>query len=237
MSNGLLKQAFRERGIYLNEAWVQAVVRHRAAQGQSMQPQMNDVMPFFLASDIRASTTNEGAASVSVADEHGKTLTGFTLVQVVRVEEIGKSIISQIEYLNQWEERKRLKGQQIIRLVHEGNEEEDKDTTDLDDSGVGEAQDALKGAKEFKSICKVILEDAQGQRFYGLEIKPVHGIWLGMALGTKMLITNARIHRGVCLLTPASTRILGGEIALWNNDYFPTKLREELKAKLQTSHK
>ncbi|EPX72145.1 uncharacterized protein SOCG_04838 [Schizosaccharomyces octosporus yFS286] len=231
MTDTLLLKEMEQRGIPLKNSWLSLVVNHLVHQRKYARENITIelILPFFIASDIRSSTTGASAASYDISNQHNITLSNPLLVQVVRIREIGKSIVSQLEYLNQLEERKKLKGQQIIRLV----DEEDREDKEGDDSGIAEAQEAIFDGKGFKCMCRLVLEDANGQRFYGMEWKSIPGIQLDTNLGTKLLIQNAQIKRGTLLLTPENTEILGGEIDEWNREYFPKKLMQELKEELE----
>lgn len=45
-----------------------------------------------------------------------------------------------------------------------------------------------------KSICKVLLEDGRGERVYGMEVKPLEGIQVGMQLGCKVAIPTIKTN-------------------------------------------
>ncbi|WBW71583.1 RecQ mediated genome instability protein Rmi1 [Schizosaccharomyces osmophilus] len=193
MTDTMLLREMEQRGIPLQDSWLLLVVNHLVHQRKYARENITTelVFPFFMASDIRTSTSGAGAAAYDISSQHNITLSNPLLVQVVRIREIGKSIVSQLEYLNQLEERKNLKGQQIIRLV----DEEDQEDKEGDDSGIAEAQEAIFDGKGFKYMCRLVLEDANGQRFYGMEWKPIPGIQLDTDLGTKLVIHNAQEGR------------------------------------------
>ena len=48
------------------------------------------------------------------------------------------------------------------------------------------ANSAAEGITIGKSMCKVVLEDGNGQRVYAMEVKPIEGIKVGMSLGAKV---------------------------------------------------
>ena len=97
------------------------------------------------------------------------------------------------------------KGREVIRVVP-GEEGESE-------SGGGE------GAK---GICKLLLEDTAGRRVWGLEFRPIRGLVWGMGIGSKIVLKNVLVARGVLLLEPQTTTVVGGKIEglhkLWMED-------------------
>lgn len=224
-----LSTELSELGVRVQNRWLQSLLDYLAKKhstGANTTPQL--VMQYLVASDIRESTTSEGAAPYIVSEQHNVRIENTMLLQIVRVREIGISIVNQLEYLNDLEELKKLKGQKVIRLVHDESGDEEQN----DDDGLTEAQDAVQKGSELKKMCRLILEDSNGQRFWGLERKPIKGIQLSTKLGTKLLVKNVLVRRGVLMLDPNNTTILGGSIEEWDKDYFPKRLIEELKGEL-----
>jgi RecQ-mediated genome instability protein 1 len=91
-------------------------------------------------------------------------------VQVVGVEDLGRSKMEQIEALEAVERGETKRGRELIRVVREEGEER----------GHGGEEERTAGP------CRLILQDAAGVRVYGIELKPVEGIKLGMFIGTKV---------------------------------------------------
>lgn len=158
------------------------------------------------------------------------------MVQVLDVEDIGRSRWSQLEDIEAAERGETTKGREIIRVVQP-----------LDDGGGGGPGDrgdgvatgarttggggATRGggaagsastsagsgnANSFQAIStgphRLVLQDVNGCRVYGLEVSPVSGVSLSMNIGVKMLLRNVTVARAVLLLDPNCVTILGGKI-------------------------
>src|ERR1700737_4804340 len=130
----------------------------------------------FLNSTLQQSSSQQAYLPVSITTQHNLSIPGPSLVQIVHVQDIGTSRLAQLEAL----EKAILEaGPQGLRVV------------DLPADENGEDVPPLNGATGRlslgKSICKVLLEDGQGQRVYGMEVKSIEGIKVGMPLGCKVL--------------------------------------------------
>lgn len=121
------------------------------------------------------------------------------LVQVLAVEDMSRSRWEQIELIEAMERGEKTKGREIIRDVP-GEEGENG-------VRVGAPLVGLKGGPH-----KLLLEDWKGQRVYGMEIVGVPKVDLGMSIGTKILLKRVIVARGMVLLEPTTTVVLGGKI-------------------------
>ena len=121
---------------------------------------------------------------------------GPIAVQVLAVEDMSKSRWEQIEAIEALERGEGTKGREIIRVTatEEGNEES---------SGV-----AARGGGPHK----LALQDALGSRVYGIELKGVEGVGVGMSMGCKMILKNVVVARGMVLLEPGTVTVVGGKI-------------------------
>lgn len=117
-------------------------------------------------------------------------------MQVLAVEDMSKSRWEQIEAIEALERGEGTKGREIIRVVA---------TEDGDDDADGNLQ---KGGGPHK----LLLQDAAGKRVYGIELKGLEGVGLGMSIGCKMVLKNAIVARGVVLMDATTTTVLGGKI-------------------------
>lgn len=122
---------------------------------ESLQPHANLCFP--------PSANDANAASV--------TLPGPIAVQVVAVEDVGVSIVEQIDRIEMAERGEIQRGREVIRVVPEGD-------------GVGAQAGTEQKVKT--GPCKVLLEDAGGRRVYGIELKVVEGVKSDMAIGAKV---------------------------------------------------
>ncbi|KAI9772073.1 MAG: hypothetical protein M1840_001361 [Geoglossum simile] len=131
-------------------------------------------------------------------------------VQVVGVEDLGRSKMEQIEALEAVERGETKKGRELIRVVREEGEER----------GHGREEERTAGP------CRLILQDAAGVRVYGIDLKPVEGVKLGMFIGTKIILHKAIVARGVLLLEPTTATVIGGKIESLHAAWFENRKKE-----------
>nr|POF15035.1 recq-mediated genome instability protein 1 [Quercus suber] len=175
----------------------------------------------ILASDLRNSLAATTARTLpsSVADPSVREVSlppAPIPVQVLDVEDIGRSRWSQVEALEAEERGETKKGQEIIRVVP--SDEQQQGT----DGGAGTAVPGNAGPH------KMLLQDAAGREVYGLEVVGVPGVGVRMAIGSKVLLKGAAVARGVVLLEPGRCELLGGKVEAWDR-----KWREERKGVLK----
>src|ERR1700737_2806442 len=122
----------------------------------------------FLNSTLQQSSSQQAYLPVSITMQHNLSIPGPSLVQIVlaQLEALKKAILEA--------------GPQGLRVV-------DLPADDDDGEDVPPLNGATGGLSLGKSICKVLLEDGQGQRVYGMEVKSIEGIKVGMPLGCKVL--------------------------------------------------
>ncbi|KAI9787608.1 MAG: hypothetical protein M1839_000139 [Geoglossum umbratile] len=135
-------------------------------------------------------------------------------VQVIGVEDLGRSRMEQIEALEAVERGETRKGREIIRVVREEREE----------GGQGKEEERTAGP------CRLVLQDAAGVRVYGIELKPVEGVKLGMFVGTKIILHKTIVARAVLLLEPGTTTVLGGKIESLHAMWFENRKKELMAA-------
>ena len=116
-------------------------------------------------------------------------------MQVLAVEDMSKSRWEQIEAIEALERGEGTKGREIIRVAA------------AEDEGGAEAAVQTGGGPH-----KLLLQDAAGRRVYGIELKGLEGVGLGMSIGCKVVLKNVLVARGVVLLEPATVTVLGGKI-------------------------
>ncbi|KAK5006090.1 hypothetical protein LTR28_006911 [Elasticomyces elasticus] len=174
----------------------------------------------FLATDITTTSqplptavlpTNIADGSISE-----RIVRGSVVVQVLDIDDIGRSRWSQVEALEAAERGETTKGREIIRVVP--NED-------------GNAADTTQGAQEKSSgPHKLLLQDAKGLKVYGFELHAVEGISLSMSIGAKLRLRDVTVARGVVLLEPRSTEVLGGKVEAWEKKWRDGR-KDTLKAK------
>jgi RecQ-mediated genome instability protein 1 len=119
---------------------------------------------------------------------------GSIPVQILDVEDIGRSRWSQAEALEAEERGEKTKGREIIRVVP------------------GEDEDNSAPQQQSTGPHKLIVQDVQGTSAYAMELISIQGLDLNINIGAKMLLKDATVARGVLLLEPKNVTILGGKI-------------------------
>ncbi|MCJ1358123.1 MAG: hypothetical protein MMC33_008121 [Icmadophila ericetorum] len=142
-------------------------------------------------------------------------LPGPIVVQVLNIEDMSKSRWQQIEAIEALERGEGTQGRQIVRVVP-GEE----------------GEDPSRGAGKSFGPHKLLLQDARGSRIFGIELKDVEGVSLSMSIGSKMVLRNVMIARGVALLEPATTILLGGKIELLHKHWRENR-KVDLKAAIE----
>ncbi|OCL11627.1 DUF1767-domain-containing protein [Glonium stellatum] len=168
----------------------------------------------LLASDITQSLerTRSLLFPADIHDAHIKErkLVGPIVCQVLDVEDIGRSRWSQVEALEAAERGEGTKGREVIRVIPS------------DEQGAGCDVEASAGPH------KLLLQDAQGTRVYGMELQTIEGINVGMSIGTKLILKGVTVARGMVLLEPQSVNVLGGRIEQLHKEWKDTR-KERLK--------
>lgn len=124
---------------------------------------------------LNAEITNAFAPSTALpSDIHDATLKerrmqGPIVVQVLDVSDMTRSLWSQVEAIEAAERGEGKKGREVIRVVVSDQSSETLEST------------AFEGGMH-----KLLLQDAKGVRVFGLELKKVKGLRLGMNIGTKV---------------------------------------------------
>lgn len=142
-------------------------------------------------------------------------LSGPIVVQVLGVDDMSKSRWEQVEAIEALERGEGTKGREIIRLPP--TEDEGSASTDVQKGG---------------GPHKLLLQDTQGLRVYGIELKDVEGVALGMNIGCKLVLKETLVARGVLLLEPRTTSLLGGKIEHLHKAWKDNR-KSDLKAAIQ----
>jgi RecQ-mediated genome instability protein 1 len=135
----------------------------------------------FLNSTLQQSAAPQSYLPPATANQHNISIPGPTLVQVIHVQDIGKSRIAQLEALEKAIEEAGPEGRRVVELPAE-----DDDEGGNNENNAAAQNGANEGISVGKSICKLLLEDGRGERVYGMEVKAIEGIKVGMALGCKV---------------------------------------------------
>ncbi|KAI9758532.1 MAG: Superkiller protein 3 [Chaenotheca gracillima] len=185
----------------------------------------------LLNSDL-TSSTELSKTSILPGDVHNpelkeRRLPGPIALQVLAVEDLTRSRWEQIEAIEATERGEGTKGREIVRVVAD-------DENGPEGSGAN-GRPTERGAPSSVSssgYCKVLLQDAKGVKAWGIELKKLTGIGIGMSIGTKMIISNVLVARGVLLLEPSSSKLIGGKIEALHKVWAENR-KTELKAAIE----
>lgn len=183
-------------GLHPNLQWLQTLLANQRPS-TPLQALVQTARFRFLACDITESVARDACLPSDINDSQvmERKLFGRIAVQVMGVEDISKSRWEQIEALEAIERGEGTRGREIIRVAA------------TDDNNESTAAPVLKGGAH-----KLLLQDVAGNRAYGLELKPVEGVGLGMSIGCKLILSEAVVARGVVMLAPMTVIVVGGKV-------------------------
>ena len=139
---------------------------------------------------------------------------------MLAVEDMSKSRWEQIEAIEALERGEGTKGREIIRVTATENGDDDAAANLQKDGGPH----------------KLTLQDARGTRVYGIELRALEGVGLGMNIGCKLVLKDAIVARGLVLMEPKTTTILGGKIEGLHKAWKEGR-KEELKKAIEQSER
>lgn len=134
-------------------------------------------------------------------------------VQVVGIEDLGRSKWDQVEALERERKGEFSKGREVIRVIPESSADDGVGGSATQQQAASAQRDAAAGKSN--GPFKLLMEDIKGQRVYGFELKRVEKVGYPpvMSIGCKiMLKKGAKVARGMVLLEPATVVVLGGKI-------------------------
>lgn len=206
------------KGLVPTQAWLSAFILSQ--RPTSPLAALTQTASFrLLASDITKSLNTSSTAGFP-ADVHDASMKdrrlsqGPIVAQVLAVEDMSKSRWEQIEAIEALERGEGTRGREIVRVTAD-EESEDGNASNVNRAG---------------GPHKVLLQDVQGVSVYGIELKGIEGVGVGMSIGSKVMLRHVTVARGVVLLEPGTTTILGGEIEVLHKAW-----RENRKAALKAA--
>ena len=213
-------QLATSKGLSPSQQWLTAFMNTQ--KPTTPIPALTQTALFRLLSSDITTSLNSNASFCFPTDIHNaqvkeRRLQGPIVVQLLGIEDMSKSRWEQIEAIEALERGEGTKGREIIRVTA---------TEDDDDSG--------NNINKSGGPHKMSLQDAQGIQAYGIELRDINGIGLGMSIGCKMVLRNAIVARGVILMEPANTTILGGKIEALHRAWKENR-KTELKAAIDAS--
>ncbi|KAJ5115019.1 hypothetical protein NUU61_000778 [Penicillium alfredii] len=170
----------------------------------------------ILASDIRdsLSTNPESVFPVDIYDPNvqERRLHGPIPVQVLDIEDIGTSLWSQIETIERVERGEAIRGREIVRTVAVGEDPETSENNRVNNNNGPAGSTNASGSSGYGPH-RLILQDAVGTKAVAIEMQRIEGISLEkLSIGSKIVLCNVTVARGMVLLTPESANMLGGKI-------------------------
>ncbi|KAG4300993.1 hypothetical protein PCANB_002670 [Pneumocystis canis] len=209
---------FESKSLYVHSYWIEEILNQINVSFFNDEELEQQIMKCLLNSDIKKILTLKSCLPKNVFDLHNCVLLGPYCLQVIQIQDIGFSLLEQLEYLEKFEDNGRLKAFNIIK---------EEPITDDDNNNIENDKN-----KTVKKMFKLLLEDASGCCIWAIEHKPIQEIHLKMNIGSKILLKNILILRGVLMLNPMNITFLGGKIDELNKNYFPCIFRNQLKQKL-----
>jgi RecQ-mediated genome instability protein 1 len=146
--------------------------------------------------------------------------------QVLDIEDIGTSLWSQVEAIEQVERGETVRGREIIRNVNvDGGDDEGNEVRNGNNTASNHS--ATRGPH------RLVLQDAAGTKVIALELTSIEGIASGkLPIGAKMVLRNTIVGRGMVLLTPDTVTLLGGKIEGMDAAWRKTR-KENLLARIE----
>lgn len=147
-------------------------------------------------------------------------------MQVLSIEDISESRWEQIEAIEAQERGETTKGREVIRVVAEEEGE----------NGQGQAAAGSRANNNNNSGAassgphKLVLQDMKGHTVFAFELKRIPKVEVGMSIGTKMVLRNVMIARGMVMLEPERVVVLGGKIDALHKMWLENRKMDLLEA-------
>lgn len=205
----------RSKNLSPSQAWINNFFSAATAKTNIPLPAQQQTALFRLLSTDLTKSVQPGSSPdllpTNVSDPQVKAiqLKGPITVQVLDIEDVGRSRWSQVEAIEAYERGEMTKGREIIRIVS------DEDSNNhMDSSGAMQAATPSTGST---GPHKLLLQDAKGTKVYGFELVPVPGVGIEkLAIGAKLVLRNVNVARGVLMLEPKGVEVLGGKVEAWD---------------------
>lgn len=217
-------------------AWIQSVLPNRDRM-PPLPALAATAKARLMATDITTAGVLDASAAIlppNITNQEAKEtrLTRDILVQVLDIDNLSKSKWEQVEELEAIARGEQTRGREIIRLPAAGEED------DEGAYGSTAATQAIStgpnlrggppgsGAVPKNSTHRLVLQDCRGQKVYGLELKRIERIGVGvMNIGEKILLRKgAVVARGIVMLDPTLCTILGGKVEAWQKAWIDGRL-------------
>ena len=146
---------------------------------------------------------------------------------MLAVEDMSKSRWEQVEAIEALERGEGTKGREIIRVSAATTTATGGDFGD-DDGAAAATVGGIPEVQRGGGPHKLLLQDASGRKVWGIELRGVEGVGVGMCIGCKILLKGALVARGTVLLEPETASVVGGKV-----ENMQVKWREGRKAELK----
>jgi RecQ-mediated genome instability protein 1 len=220
MAQSAIKTFLDSKGLSATPAWIESFITS-TRQGTPIPALQKTALFRILASDltssIKATPTNTLPPNALNPTVKELRVPNTIPVQVLDIQDIGHSAWSQVEAIEAQERGETTKGREVIRVVPD----EEADPT----------RDGTAPIIKSNGPHKLLLQDAKGTKIYGFEVTDVDGVDLNLGIGAKLVLKNVTIARGVVLLDPDSTQLLGGKVDVWDKAWRAAR-KASLKAKV-----
>ncbi|KAF4983744.1 hypothetical protein FDECE_17238 [Fusarium decemcellulare] len=191
----------------------------------------------LLAADITTSTLINTSALQSLPpdadspDSRERRLPRPVHVQVLDIENLSLSRWEQVEEMEAVARGETTRGREVVRVTAEDddNAEMQGDTQTQRTRNAAAVRQAGKNATH-----RLVLQDCKGTKVYGLELRRIDGVGVGKTqIGEKVLLkAGTVIARGMVLLDPDKSVLLGGKIEAWQKTWADgrlARLKEEIR--------
>lgn len=196
-----------QRGLPPTQSWLDdflSTARANAPLPALQQTALFRILATDLTTSIQPSSTNTLAPGLLNVNAQEQNLAGPIVLQVLHIEDVGRSAWSQVENLEAQERGETTKGREIIRNIP-GDAAENSNLPDPT------AADRSVGPH------KLVLQDCKGLNIYAFELDKLDGLNVrSLSIGAKLLLKNAVVARGVLMLRPACVDLLGGKVDVWD---------------------
>ncbi|KAJ5115906.1 hypothetical protein N7456_000254 [Penicillium angulare] len=232
----ILAQIQSSKGLCVSPTWLNNFL---ASSPNILAPVLTKTAIFrVLASDFRESLSTNPTSilpvDISNPTFRERRLQGPIPVQVLDIEDIGSSLWSQVEAIERVERGEAIRGREIVRTISVGEDQEAVENSWTqgatgNSNGTANANaNANASGSGGSGPHRLILQDAAGKKAVGIEMQRIEGVTLEkLSIGAKLMLRGATVARGIILLDPGCTTLLGGRI-----DSLDRSWKEGRKARL-----
>ena len=191
-----------------------------ASRNVPLQALVHTAVYRVLHSDIQDTLSTDRTSSLLPTDVFNpavkeRELAGPIPVQVLDIDDIGASAWNQVESIERVERGEAVRGREIVRAVNV----DDHNGLENNNTANGDASNAADGISS-RGPHRLILQDAAGTKAVAVELKSIDGIAIGkLSIGSKMILRNVTVARGIALLVPESVTVLGGKIEMLDREW------------------